>query len=268
MSIRALENIPAGTELFVQYAPSRMFIHRCVKLERLMGIPCCCEHCKDNQEDGMEAHEKREKLHKALADRIAKDDFPEPSDSRSKHRTYFEARQKRTLEDIKEMTATYGAHRDDYRPDLTEFYHELTSMCKLMFLRSRDPAESKLYLESSFSSLRSDGIELADDPKPKGKQRIVPQLEGLPVRTLPYGPQSGGITTMIELSIHYSLVRRDQPTSLAWWKAAETVAVLIGTPSLELFKQHYEPVSRPVGLQKRDDMADLGCFFTRSVSIA
>jgi hypothetical protein len=270
MGVRALEDIPAGEELFVMYFPSVDYVYRCVKLERLMGIPCSCDHCKDEQKDGLEAYEKREKLRKELMKRVDKQDYPQPWVPLSQHKIYFKQRQERTMGEIAELMTTYGEHRDDYRPDMSVFWADLTAMSKLMSVRSQDPAEAKFYVESVFNMLRCEGVELTDDPKPKGRQRSVSQLKGLPIRTLPYGPSKSCIRALVDLSVHYSVTERDEKTSAVWWKVAETVALLTKTPSREVFERLYKPVSQVLILWREETlsrMAELRDFLPPTLTV-
>jgi hypothetical protein len=242
MSVRANEDIPAGTELCVDYLGAEEFVYRCVKLERLMGVPCSCEHCRDDQKDGMDAHAKRIQIRNAVGSRVSDEDLPDWRQPPSAHVAYFKERGRQTLEEIKEMMTTYGEHRDNYRPELGVFYSDLCTVVSMATFHNRHPDQIQLFIDAAIGRLRCRGIELADDPQPKGKDRSIRQLDGLPIRTLPYSNIEGSIETMIHLSIWYSRKRRDQCRSLAWSKAAETVAFLTIAPCPKLYKFQFDLV--------------------------
>lgn len=233
--VRAIQDVPAHTQVFINYCGNAEYSDRHSVLSRFLGeAGCLCGLCQDDREDGKAAMSVR----KTVVDTRLRRYYGEQALDGKASAAALEARISDIKDDIAKIVASYSSRRRSHlRPELFRLHLDLAlHLGQLARCQDRQPRDSAQDIIAQHR-LALDSVGVVIDP-------------GLsdPIVSLPMAFQQEAIMSVIQIATTFQALGEAGDAS-RWLVAAKVMHKKLVSRSDDLFEDRYAEILDMMGLR-------------------
>jgi len=229
--IRAVEHIPEGTQLMLNYVGEAGYEDRQARLTGLMeeGFECECRRCKEDRKDGPKKREMRQAILEQAFTKSANKGHQNTQDN-AKYIADIRAGQRHAELLLPVLEQSYKGSDNIMKTELALLYRHIGTCSQLIDTFDMNKTDGLKAARCLELYLRHTGVIMAGDPVTGPR---VHALKKSAIRSLPTMCTEDAIVTMFGLASIYGYTLKDSFRAGLWEQAGVETHRLAYAPSFE-----------------------------------
>jgi hypothetical protein len=231
--IRAVEHIPEGTQLMLNYVGEANYEDRQTRLTGLMeeGFECDCRRCKEDRKDGPKKREMRNAILEQAFSKSANKGHQNTQD-KAQYIVDIRAGQKHAELLLPILEQSYKGSGNIMKTELALLYRHIGTCSQLIDTLEMNRTDGLKAARCLELYLRHSGVIMASDPVTGPR---IDALKRSAIRSLPTMSTEDAIVTMFGLASIYGYTLKDNYRAGLWEEAGVETHRLAYAPSFEFY---------------------------------